>query len=216
MTIKHCPLLGKQGAVTIVCRSGRKAPVRRGLEHELGFGGWPHPAAVPLSSLPPEYYQAFLSILVYRTRYGVRGNSGHAPAGVTALEAWAARIFLVAGVPFPRIGSGLIRAFSWGLLFISDGRPHGLRQKIRPFLHNAAVRCFEEIAGSCTTCTYLLALGYGPRTISAAGCCDALFRPPAQFLTLDLSPCGTAGRSPASSCNTASLSPCMYLPGPSM
>ena len=36
-----------------------------GLEHELGFGGWPHPAAVPLSSLPPEHYQAlpaFLSI----------------------------------------------------------------------------------------------------------------------------------------------------------
>ena len=63
MTIKHCPLLGKQGAVTIVCRSGRKAPVRRGLEHELGFGGWPHPAAVPLSSLPPEYYQAMLAFL---------------------------------------------------------------------------------------------------------------------------------------------------------
>ena len=62
MIIPESPCFLQHG-LSLFYRSGHRAPVRRGLEHELGFGGWPHPAAVPLSSLPPEYYQAILAFL---------------------------------------------------------------------------------------------------------------------------------------------------------
>ena len=112
MIIPESPCLLQHG-LSLFYRSGHRAPGRGGFLAEHSEMAGPR-AASTAEFTSPGTLSSTPGLLVYRTRYVIRGNFGHAPAGVTALEAWAARIFLVAGVPFPRIGSGLIRAFSWG------------------------------------------------------------------------------------------------------
>ena len=94
--------------------AGPAIKLRAGGGSELNTRRWLVPGRrTPLSSIP--------YIIIKQSRrpcpphkIWCPGNSGQAPAVVSALGASAARLVVVAGASCPPLRSGLIQSFSWG------------------------------------------------------------------------------------------------------